>query len=152
MKLTTAAFLREKINHSLPGLDRIPALLDAGNLNGAEAEFAVFLKNFLRPEKYFRIPYYGPENAWIADGETEADVAARLARGKVMSVGFMHDFGKDGIRFEANPTSNEYREWTWQLNRHHEWRMLGHLYPQPLSNHWYIFFPKTFDFSTKSHH
>ncbi|MBE6561085.1 MAG: hypothetical protein E7662_08155 [Ruminococcaceae bacterium] len=128
MKLTTAAFLREKINHSLPGLDRIPALLNAGNLNGAEAEFAVFLKNFLRPEKYFRIPYYGPENAWIADGETEADVAARLARGKVMSVGFMHDFGKDGIRFEANPTSNEYREWTWQLNRHHEWRMLGHLY------------------------
>ena len=30
MRLTTAAFLREKINHTLPGLEKIPALLDAG--------------------------------------------------------------------------------------------------------------------------
>ncbi len=144
MKLTTADFLREKINHTLPGLSDIPALLNAGDLAGAEAEFTAFLRANLCPEKYFRIPYYGPENAWIANGETEADVAARLARGKVMSVGFMHDFGEEGIQFEANPTPNTYREWTWQLNRHHEWRMLGHLYRETGDEQYPQLFAKLF--------
>lgn len=144
MRLTTAAFLREKINHTLPGLTEIPALLDAGDLAGAEAEFAAYLKATLCPEKYFRIPYYEPENAWIARGETEADIAARLARGKIMSVGFMHDFGEEGIRFEANPTPNQYREWTWQINRHHEWRMLGHLYRETGDEQYPQLFAKLF--------
>ena len=128
MKLTTTEFLQSKINHTLPGLTGIPAHLAKGDLAAAEADFASYLRSALQPEKYFRIPYYGPENAWIRRGESEADAADRLAHGEVMSVGFLHDFGEAGIQFEANPTPNEYREWTWQLNRHHEWRMLGHLY------------------------
>ena len=52
----------------------------------------------------------------------------RLERGAVVSTGFLHEFGADGIRFESNPTPNQYKEWTFQLNRHHEWRLLGHRY------------------------
>jgi len=128
MKLTTRDFLLHKIDHSLPALAPIPALLAAGDPDGAEAAFAGYLRTSLSPEKYFRIPYYPPENAWLMKDESEYDAAERMARGMFMSVGFMHDFGEGGVQFEANPTPNQYKEWTWQLNRHHEWRMLGHLY------------------------
>lgn len=128
MRLTTAEFLKTKVDLTRPGLGEIPAKLDRGDLCGAEADFAAYLRATLRPDDYFQIPYYAPENVWLKKGETEQDVAERLAHGEVMSCGFMHNFGEGGIRFEANPTPNQYREWTWQLNRHHEWRMLGHLY------------------------
>jgi len=129
MRLNTAEFLRTKINHALPGLDGIPALLDAGQLPEAEAAFRRYLQDTLQLERYFSTPYYPPENAWIKKGETEADAAERLARGEIVSVYFPHCFGSpEEVQFEANPTPNQYVEWTYQINRHHEWRMLGHLY------------------------
>ena len=46
-----------------------------------------------------------------------------------MSCGVMHDFGaKNPVDWFHNPTYNGYREWTWQLSRHHEWRHLARMY------------------------
>ncbi len=28
----------------------------------------------------------------------------------------------------SNPTYNKYAEWTWQLSRHNEWKILAHMY------------------------
>lgn len=128
MRLTTGELLLTKIDHTFPGMEKIPALLAADNLAAAEAAFAAALRASLKPEMYFRIPYYPPENVWLADGESEEEAAERLARGEIIVCGIPHNFGAQGIRFEVNPTPNQYREWTAQINRHHEWRMLGHLY------------------------
>lgn len=128
MRLTADEFLKTRLDPSVPALAAIAAMEAAGDAEGAQHAFAGYVRANLQPDKYFRIPYYPPENAWLARNETEEQIAERLSHGAVMSCGFLWDFGADGIQWEANPTPNHYREWTWQLNRHHEWRMLGHLY------------------------
>ncbi len=128
LHISTEEFLREKIDVSREGLDRIPHLLDEGDLAAAEHEYAVFVRRNLQPDKYFSTGFNPPENAWALPGETDRQIFERLCRGEIMSCGYMHDFGEDGIRWEANPTPNKYAEWTWQLNRHFEFRALGRLY------------------------
>ena len=128
MRLTTKEYLLTKINVSHAELAAIPALIQEGRTGEAEHVYAEFVRARLQPEKYFRIPYYGPENVWKLPSETEADVYRRLLHNEVVSCGYAYDFGEAGVQWEANPTPNQYREWTWQLNRHHEFRALGHLY------------------------
>ena len=133
MKLTTEEFLRDKLDPSIPACAAIAALASAGRINEAEAAFASFIRAFLQPDHYFRIPYYGQENRWKAPEDSEETVFERLSRGAIMAVGpsgsgFLHEFGASGIQWEANPTPGKYGEWTWQINRHHEFRALGHAF------------------------
>lgn len=57
-------------------------------------------------------------------------MACRRFKNHVMiSVGTACDFGKEGpVDWKANPTENQYKEWTWQLNRRHELKLLAHQY------------------------
>lgn len=82
-----------------------------------------------RKERFFAIPYEEPENVWKYPYETDREVCERLQRHVLVSVGVPCDFGAMGeINWKANPTYNQYKEWTWQLNRHHEWKILAHEY------------------------
>ena len=128
MRLSVEEYLLSKIDLSRDELSAIPSLISGGDLAGAERAYASFVRSRLRPDKYFRLPYYSQENAWKSADETEEDVYERLRHNAVMSCSYLHDFSDAGIQWEANPTPNQYREWTWQLNRHHEFRLLGHLY------------------------
>lgn len=128
MRLSVTEYLLNKIDLSLDGLSQIPSLINAGDIAGAERCYADFVRSHLMPERYFRLPYYAQENVWKSADETEEDVYKRLLHNEVMSCAYMHDFGDKGIGWEENPTPNHYNEWTWQLNRHHEFRLLGHLY------------------------
>ena len=130
MRITSREYLLNKIDTDIPDLSPIPSLIHAGKMEEAEHVYAQFVRARLQPEKYFRIPYYPAENVWMTPSETEEGVFLRLERNAVVSCGYRHDFGPGGIRWEDNPTPNHYTEWPWQLNRHHEFRMLGHLYRQ----------------------
>ncbi len=130
MRMTVREYLLTKIDTTIPRLSSIPALIQGGRFEEAEAVYAGFVRDSLKPQLYFRIPYYPPENIWKTPAETEEDVFRRLQNNEIMSVGYAHRFGPEGIQWEANPTPNHYTEWPWQLNRHHEFRMLGHLYRQ----------------------
>jgi hypothetical protein len=46
---------------------------------------------------------------------------------RLISCGIAHDFG-EVVDWFANPTYNQYREWTWQLNRHSDWKALAYVY------------------------
>jgi hypothetical protein len=128
MKLSVSEYLLNKIDLTIDELKTIPSLIKAGDISGAESCFAGYVRSVLRPEKYFRLPYYAMGGTWKSENETEEDIYKRLLHNEVMSCSYRHDFGEAGIRWEDNPTPNHYYEWTWQLNRHHEFRMLGHLY------------------------
>lgn len=128
LHISSAGFLGEKIDTSREELKEIPELIAAGDLAGAEHIFAAFVRRQLQPDKYFLIPYGPLGRSWTLPGETEQQIFERLERGEIMSCNYMHCFGSGGIRWEDNPTPNKYAEWTWQLNRHHEFRVLGHLY------------------------
>ncbi len=128
IRLTTEEFLREKIDVSAKGLEAIPGLLKAGDVSGAEHVYAEFVRASLKPDKFFSLPFPPGENYWRYPGETDRAVFERLSHSQIMSVNFMHDFGEEGIQWESNPMLSKYREWTWQLNRHHEFISLARLY------------------------
>ena len=128
MRITSKEYFLTKLDTTIPALSGLPALAEAGKMDEAEHVYAEFVRAQLQPEKFFRIPYYDQENAWKSRGESEEDVYHRLQHGAIMSCGYLHDFGEAGIQWEANPTPNAYNEWPWQINRHHEFRMLAHLY------------------------
>lgn len=81
--------------------------------------------------KVFKIPYEQPENVYFLEGEDEEDICNRIMNHVLVSVGVPMDYGKENnIDWLANPTSNQYAEWTWQLGRHPEWKILAHQYRQ----------------------
>ena len=70
-----------------------------------DAYFAGDVRESLRPDLYFTIPYEAPENKYTFDGETEEEAAERIAKHYLISVGVPHQFeGK--VDWFANPTYN----------------------------------------------
>ena len=68
-----------------------------------------------------------PENIFFYPGETEKEIADRVCTGELISCGTPCQFG-DQVDWFANPTYNQYAEWTWQLSRHNEWKILALVY------------------------
>ena len=119
-------FLSEHIDTTIPALSVIPALLEAGDLAGAEKVFADHVRASLKSGKV--------NKEWIDKEYSPADMAKLAARaGKVMdyelsSVGIPYRFPNRKIDWEFNPTPNQYCEWTYQLSRHWDWSILAEYY------------------------
>lgn len=129
MLLTDEKFYTGALNTDIPALKEVSGLWASGRVSEAECAFAKFIRSELRPDIYFKTPYYPRENVWAYKEESDKDAADRIANGKLMSCGIMHDFGgTDKVDWESNPTYNGYVEWPYQLNRHHEFRCLGRVY------------------------
>ena len=121
----------EKLNTSLPGLEGIDVTFKEKGLAAAEKQLADYIRATLRPQDYFKIPYYERENAWALGSDDDFAAAEKIISGELRSCGTAMKFpDTEHIDWEANPTYNEYKEWTWQLSRHHEWRCLGWCYRQ----------------------
>ena len=88
------------------------------------------MRQTLNPERFFTIPYETPENVFKYPGESDAEACQRIVQKNVfLSVGVPCDFGvEQPVDWLANPTENQYKEWTWQFSRHNEWKMLAHEY------------------------
>ena len=128
IRLTSEELLSEKLDPSIDEFRAVPALLKAGDLAGAEHVFAEYVRSNLKPRLFFTMPFPPYENQWREKSESDRAVFERLLHGEIMSVGFMHDFGDGGIQWESNPMPSKYKEWPWQLNRHHEFIALAKLY------------------------
>ena len=129
MLLTDEKFYTEVLNADIPALAKAAELWRAGKAAEAEHTFASYVKAFLKPEIFFQTPDYEYENQWMYKNETDAEAADRICEGKLISCGIPHDFGGvDKIDWEHNPTYNNYEEWPWQLNRHHEFICLAKIY------------------------
>lgn len=125
--LTDERFFGELIDPSLRGLEGIPAAAAAGDYALCRKLFAAHVRETLEPEKFFTTPYETGDNEFTFPGESEEEAVERIARHCLISVGVPHQFG-DVVDWFANPTYNQYKEWTWQLSRHHEWKVLAHQY------------------------
>ena len=128
MFISDEKFFCEEINTAIPELNSIGDTFKNKGLAAAEKQLCDYVRKSLNPDMYFRIPYYGRENRWAEDSEDDFAAADRILTGKLMSVGFYHQFEDGKIDWMLNPTYNGYREWPWQLNRHHEFRCLGKVY------------------------
>ena len=131
MYISDERFFCSELDLTIDGLGGIDVTFKEKGLEAAEAQFGDFIRGYLKPEMYFRMPYYGRENAWARKDEDDFRAAERIITGELCSVGYFTKFpDTKSVNWDSNPTANQYCEWTWQLSRHHEWRCLGWCYRQ----------------------
>lgn len=129
MLITDERFFCEEIDKTIPELANIADTYRNKGLEAAEKQLCDYVRATLRPQDYFKIPYYERENAWALESDDDFAAAEKIIRGQLRSVAVTHDFGSiKNVDFTFNPTYNNYMEWTWQLSRHHEWRCIGRCY------------------------
>lgn len=135
--LSDEQFFKDCLNLNYPGMDQVRQAVQAEDYAKAKSEMATYIRGWLKPEKFFEIPYEVPENIFRYPGETDEQACERLTKHILISVGVPLDYGKENqVDWYANPTSNQYKEWTWQLNRHHELKMLAHEYNRTKDPRW----------------
>ncbi|HLV34624.1 MAG TPA: alginate lyase family protein [Spirillospora sp.] len=129
-RLTDFDFFTQVIDTTRPGLEAIPALVKQGDFAAARRVFAAEARASLQPERYLATVRPGRrENTYMYPGESFEEAAERILRLELISCGVPMKFEGD-VDWFANPTYNQYREWTWQLSRHWEWDVLAELYRQ----------------------
>jgi hypothetical protein len=127
--ISDQTFFLEVLNPDYEGLQDVHEAALRGDYETAKIAFAEHVRQSLKVELFSKIPYEFPENVFMLDGETMREAADRICRYQLMSVGVMADFSSEKrVDWESNPTYNDYKEWTWQLNRHNEWKILAHEY------------------------
>ncbi len=129
VRLSDEKFFCELLDTSVPGLSGIDNLYRESGSAAAEKQFADFIRTVPFPaEQYFAANSGGyKENSWTLPDEDQYAAAERIMRHELISCGFPYAFG-ERVDWEYNPTYNGYQEWTWQLSRHHEWRLLALCY------------------------
>ena len=105
--------------------------IEKADEDNAGAVFASFFRSWLdsSADKFFSIPYEVPENVYKLPGESDEAACDRIASGTLVSVGVPSAFGSvSNVDWHSNPTENGYKEWTWQLSRHNDIKLLAHEY------------------------
>ena len=128
LTITEKLFYTELIRRDLPGLGNLAKIYESEGSRAAEKCFADYVRKNLPYEKYFSIPYAPDENVWRIQGEDDYVTGEKILSLNLMSCGYAHQYEGGVVDWNLNPTYNGYPEWTYQVNRHHEWRLLGKLY------------------------
>ncbi|MBN1582813.1 MAG: alginate lyase family protein [Anaerolineae bacterium] len=125
-RLSDADFFSQ-IDTTRPGLQDIPERVSDGDFAAARRLFAAEVRDTLQPERFFSIRRAFRGYNFMYENESAEQAAERILRNELISCGTPHPFGKR-VDWFANPTFNQYKEWTWQLSRHPEWGVLGERY------------------------
>lgn len=120
-------FFTSCLDLGLPGMEKIREAVQERNFESAIKAFGGYVRTSLRPDVFFSIPFEIAENHYMRANESEREAAERICENKLISCGTEYDFGET-VDWFSNPTFNQYKEWTWQLSRHNEWKLLGHVY------------------------
>lgn len=135
--LSDEEFFHNCLNLNYEGMEEVKRAVETGDYEMAKKAMAEYIRKTLEPERLLSIAYEEPENVYKYPGESDEDACKRLMDHVMISVGVPCDYGKDQeIDWYANPTYNKYKEWTWQLNRHHELKMLAHEYNRTKEIKW----------------
>ena len=128
--LSDETFFNECLNLDYPGMEAVKAAVKTSHdYQKARTAMASYIRQTLDADRFFEIPYEIPENIYKLPGETDAEAVERICNHTLVSVGVPCEYGKDNpVDWEANPTYNGYKEWTWQLSRHNDIKLLAHEY------------------------
>lgn len=124
-QVTTDRQLFELLDLSLPGLETVGNDVRAEDYRAAKRDFVKYLKTRTNVTWYFDWRQGLTEE--VRDPNFDTEEADKYASNLLVSTGFWHQFGPV-VDWHANPTPNEYDEWTWQLSRHWFWTVLGKAY------------------------
>lgn len=128
MIITEKQFYTEELDYSIPEMQKVKELYLSGDVDGAAHVFAEYLKATLNPEHYFEDGHEIGQGASTQDVEYSIiENADRICRGIVRSCRYTHDFDGD-IDWSFNGAPDKYKEWLWQLNRHHVFKIIAYAY------------------------
>lgn len=108
-----------------PALAPVRQAVEKGDLAAARHAFVEHLKTRTSPKWYFSWKDKPAPDA--RPKKFDARTADKYARNHLVSCSVWHDF-KEAIDWNSNPMPDQYKEWTWQLNRHPYWPELGEAY------------------------
>jgi len=126
-RLSDERFFGELVDCTRPGLEDIPEAVARGDYAEARRLLAAEVRRTLQPERFLSINRKFRGTSFMYEGETPAEAAERILRLELISTSTPHQFDGE-VDWFANPTYNQYREWTWQLSRHPEWAILAERY------------------------
>lgn len=128
-RISDAKFFGEMIDCCLPGLEGIPEAVDNEDYALCRKLFCAHVRESLRQREdiYFGIPYEFPENNFMLHDESIDDAVARIKKNKLAAVGIPYQFGEK-VDWFSNHAPDNYKEWTFQLNRHPEFKLLANYY------------------------
>lgn len=122
-RLSDKQFFTACVDASLPGMEQIHAMAEAGDIAGAQRAFGAYVRAHLDPDRYLA----GYKTASAAETDRLKEAAELVMKHRFVSCRVPYTFGET-IDWEFNPTYNNYCEWPWQLNRHPEWTTLARYY------------------------
>lgn len=115
----------DNLNLDYPGLQKVKSCVNRGDYTNAKKEYVSYLKNRTTPKWYFDWKDFNdPKSRNINANTSYAD---KYADNEMLSCGVWHKFGNK-IDWTRNYSGDNYSEWTWQLNRHHNWVTMGQAY------------------------
>lgn len=126
-RLSDEDFFAEVVDTTRPGLEGIPESVARGDYGAARRLFAAEVRRTLQPDRFLSIRRSFRGHNFMYPDESAAEAAERILRLELISCGTPHQF-KGRVDWFANPTFNQYKEWTWQLSRHPEWGILAERY------------------------
>ncbi|MFW5835857.1 MAG: alginate lyase family protein [bacterium] len=126
-RLTDEEFFTKCLDLTRPGLAGIAPTLDTGDFAEARRILAADLRRSLKVEAFLSIDRDFTGGSHMMKDETVESACERVMGLGFVSTGTPIEFD-DEVDWFANPTFNQYKEWTWQLNRHPEWAWLGRRY------------------------
>ena len=122
-KMTDLDFFLNHLNLEVSAFSEIEALAASGNFVRAKAIFANYIREFLR-EKF---DFSECRKKLLSSAEKIKIEAERVKGRTLISCRVPYTFGEK-IDWAHNPTYNNYKEWPWLLNRHHDWNYLAKHY------------------------
>lgn len=122
-----ALFFQHALDLTKDGLEDIRDAAAREDWTSAKSSFARMVRGMLQPEKFFAGSPFSIGKSFLLPDETLEEAAERAVNGILVSTGTPCRFQGE-VQWLHNPTENQYEEWTWQLNRHMDWQVLGEMY------------------------
>ncbi len=122
-KMTDKEFFSEHIDLTVSELAEIETFVADGDMSSARKIFADYIRKYFRDG--FDLSALRAE--LLPDAETIKREAERVKGHTLISCRVPYTFGRK-IDWTFNPTYNNYKEWPWVLNRHHDWKYLADHY------------------------
>lgn len=127
--LSDEELFQQWLSLDLPEMAQVKQRVEVADWTAARHALAEAIRQMSVPDGFFDIVYEPPENVVMTPTETEQEACERIKKHTLISVGVPCVYGEGNpVDWEANPTYNGYKEWTFQLSRHHELKMLAHQY------------------------
>ena len=125
-KTSVEEFFAKRVDTSVPSLSSIPALMEKGDVAGAEKVFADHVRATMPSDKII--------DDWLGRKYSPAALSNLAARARtvmdytLVSCHIPHHFADRKVDWLINPTPDKYKEWTRQLNRFDSVMPLGEYY------------------------